>query len=387
MQDGFRRETISHGEALTGAIRGEGAITVWVCARSPRLTPLDTICGPCRALALTHVEGEAHPGEVSGLIQLLPAGWVETETKGRFLVDQEAVQAIVAAFAESGRQLVIDYEHQSLTGQEAPAAGWITALEDRGPEGLWARVEWTERARQYLSHREYRYLSPVVLVRQSDKRAVALHSVALTNTPEIRRLLPLVAKTAIGHQPTVITHKEDRMRKDLIELLKLKAEATDEDILSALAARLTPHVPQEIAEALSLEAGASVSEAVATIHALKQSSAQQTAQSEQLTALQAELTALKQQLAAREADEAVAQALKDGKLTPAQAEWAKTYALRDPAGFALFAAKAPVVVPLGTVTTPLTQSLSAGLDDTQRSLNRMLGISDETFQKYAEAGA
>ena len=53
-------------------------------------------------------------------------------------------------------------------------------------------MEWTKKARNYLKNREYRYLSPVVLVRKKDHKASQLHSVALTNTPAINGMMPIV---------------------------------------------------------------------------------------------------------------------------------------------------------------------------------------------------
>lgn len=61
----------------------------------------------------------------------------------------------------------------------------------------------------------------------------------------------------------------------------------------------------------------------------------------------AELAALKQQIAKKDADEAVALALKDGKISAAQKEWASQYALKDPEGFSGFLEKASPVVPMG----------------------------------------
>ena len=48
--------------------------------------------------------------------------------------------------------------------------------------------------------------------------------------------------------------------------------------------------------------------------------------------LLAELLELKNQLAEKEADELVNMALKDGKISAAQTEWAKQYALSDKEG-------------------------------------------------------
>ncbi|MCI8380160.1 MAG: hypothetical protein HFH72_16965, partial [Lachnospiraceae bacterium] len=59
-------------------------------------------------------------------------------------------------------------------------------------DGIFARVEWTKRAKDYLQNREYRYLSPVVMVRKKDRKASQIHSVALTNTPAINGMMPIV---------------------------------------------------------------------------------------------------------------------------------------------------------------------------------------------------
>ena len=122
----------------------------------------------------------------------------------------EAAAATIAAFSAHGTDLPVDYEHQTLGGAyssptgQAPAAGWIKALAIVTPEeasaggaesqpGLWADVQWTPEAAERLRGRQYRYLSPVALVRRSDRRIVGLHSVALTNKPAIVGMRPMVS--------------------------------------------------------------------------------------------------------------------------------------------------------------------------------------------------
>ena len=90
--------------------------------------------------------------------------------------------------------MVIDYEHQTLKSVEAPAAGWIKRLINRGEQGLWAAVEWTEKATKFLVNREYRYFSPVFLVRKSDRKVIQVTNAALTNSPQINHLTPIIAK-------------------------------------------------------------------------------------------------------------------------------------------------------------------------------------------------
>jgi len=130
-------------------------------------------------------------------IQLIPFGYHVT-SKGDFLLDEEALKLVVNTFDAQVNELVVDYEHQTLSGKEAPAAGWIKKLMNRGRQGLWGLVEWTERATGYLGRKEYRYLSPVFLKRQSDGRVVRLLNAGLTNAPEIDGMVALVNKSNFG---------------------------------------------------------------------------------------------------------------------------------------------------------------------------------------------
>jgi hypothetical protein len=113
-----------------------------------------------------------------------------------FQVTPESLAQIVASWRRRGHDVVIDYEHQSLSGQEAPAAGWIKELW-AGADGLYARVAWTDRARDYLARREYRYFSPVVQLNEA-RQVVDLLHVALTNCPAISQLPPLVMRQQQG---------------------------------------------------------------------------------------------------------------------------------------------------------------------------------------------
>ena len=126
--------------------------------------------------------------------QLLPLGRIDLEGDGPAILDDESMNDIIKDFERRGNDMVIDYEHQTLKDIQAPAAGWIRKLLKRGSEGLWVVVEWTEKARQYLAKREYRYFSPVILTRLSDHKIVKLVNVALTNSPKINQLKPIVAK-------------------------------------------------------------------------------------------------------------------------------------------------------------------------------------------------
>jgi len=134
---------------------------------------------------------------------LAPFGFVQVDgaRAGKsFYFDQGRARQAVEAFHALGRDLAVDYEHQTVpqfnTRRDglSPAAGWIPRLEVRG-DGLWAAgVRWTDQAEQLIASREYRYLSPVIYWTDETHSAVAgLGPVALTNEPAIRGSRPLLA--------------------------------------------------------------------------------------------------------------------------------------------------------------------------------------------------
>jgi len=126
--------------------------------------------------------------------QLLPHGEIELEGEGTAFLDGPMMDHVISRFESRGNDMVIDYEHQTMHGGNAPAAGWIKRLVNRGKQGLWAVVTWTEKAKKYLENGEYRYFSPVFRARKSDGKVLNVLNVALTNSPKINRLNPIVAK-------------------------------------------------------------------------------------------------------------------------------------------------------------------------------------------------
>jgi phage I-like protein len=318
--------------------------------------------------------------EVAGIpteIQVIPYGNIETP-KGPFTLDDESARAVIAAFEAQKNDMVIDYEHQTLMGVQAPAAGWIKKLINKGAEGVWAAVEWTERAREYLKNKEYRYVSPVFLKRITDNKVVRLINVALTNEPNIDGMVPLINKNAAFTIENINQPKEDDTMKELLKLLGLAETATETDAIAAVNKLKTPVqivANKGVLTALGLAETATEAEVTGTIMAMKQSHGQ-------VGTLAQEVAGLKTKLGERDAAEVVALAMKEGKITPAQKEWADEYAKRDIEGFKVFVAKAPVVVVLGKTVDDDKHETGGVLDETQQQVNKMMGVSDETFKKY-----
>ncbi len=146
---------------------------------------------------------------------------VNASVKGEFLFDDQAAEMVMAAFAEHGVELTIDYDHHTLltgSGVKAISAGWF-GLELRDGE-LWAcNVRWTPAATAHLEAGEYRYQSPLFNSDMQTGRIEKVLDVALTNTPALFDIDALVAASAHTH-----TGGEDQMDPKLKEALDLVAE-------------------------------------------------------------------------------------------------------------------------------------------------------------------
>lgn len=321
-------------------------------------------------------------------IKLLPLGLVHSQ-KGDFLVDEESVELIRNQFKGRALDLVIDYEHQTLKDVQAPAGGWIKDIY-KGTDAVMAKVEWTSRAAEYLKNKEYRYLSPVVMVRKRDHKATALHSVALTNTPAIDGMF------AIVNSLNIEDNLEDKSMdlKKIAALLGLPETATEEEVQAALAAvQKTLEAEQKtdgdgtvpkadtqgdepvanstVLSLLGLKEDARTEDVAAVIMALKAGDGE----------IKAEVMALKKEMSERNASELVSLALKSGKISAAQTEWAKAYALSDKDGFKKFMDKAPVVVPQGKME--LKDAPETGTAECDMGILKNCGVSEEDSKKYA----
>lgn len=316
---------------------------------------------------------EIGAGEVPTEIQAIPYGYHETP-KGPFLCDEESAALVIEEFNRQANDMVADYEHQTLYGGEAPAAGWIKELFSKGIEGIWAKIEWNERAKEYIKNKEYKYVSPVFLKRLSDNRVVKLVNIALTNQPNIDGMVPIVNKAI-----EFLTNKrEEKKMKNALALLGLPENATEEQVVQCINKLKVPVVivaNKTVLDTLGLKEGATESEVVATIMAMKQGS-------DKYVELANKVTTLEKSLKEKDAEEMVNSALKDGKITADQKDWAAKYAATDPEGFKLFIAKAPQVVPMGSLSKGGDSKDKGGLDEAQLEVNKLLGIADDTFKKH-----
>lgn len=272
------------------------------------------------------------------LIRLLPLGEVVLgDGRESFLVTRASLDKIMAAWNKRGNDMVIDYEHQTVTGQEAPAAGWVKALTP-GADGLWARVVWTDRAKEFIEKREYRYFSPVVDLGEGREVVDLLHA-ALTNFPAMTRMVPLVLQhqgcgegdpVAGPGRPGENETESEEVRKlrggnmivgKLRLIFGLQDDAPEDQILT----RATDLVklkeqdgalPGEIITSLGLAPGNTAVEALEQIELLR-------AEVEAGAGLREELAALKQEQARQRGAHLIQEALNSKKTTPAELDLAE----------------------------------------------------------------
>lgn len=160
-----------------------------------------------------------------------------------------------------------------------------------------------------------------------------------------------------------LTAAEDVSEDDAIEMVKKKIEEPE-----------APKVAPEILTALGLAADATVEQAAGKILVLSKPAD---------TVPAAELAALQAKVKEQEIAGAVDKALAEGKLTPAEKEWALGMAKQNLAVFDSFVAQRPKVLPVGDKLPEQKETpASAKLDDATLAVMKQLGLSKETYEKY-----
>ncbi len=293
--------------------------------RAGKLIPsfvVDTAGAP----AFGNSEGGA--GGAPEWIELLPAGEFHgRDGRGPFrLSNPDAVIASTVALGMNAG-LPIDYDHATdfaaPEGRPAPAAGWIRALEVR-VGAIWGRVEWTERAAAAITAREYRYISPVFQFDPGDGGVTRLLRAGLTNNPNLQLTAIAAAEIAAAKPKDEVMQNE--LMKELCEELGLGVDAAAEQIVAAVrekciaAARVDAAMTARTPDPARYVAVADFERALT------------------------ELSTLKLERAREQAAQVVEEAIRAGKLAPAQREWAIEYCTANGRGFEAFAAKQPQIL-------------------------------------------
>lgn len=337
----------------------------------PRVTALaaclSVALAPC-AYALPALDAQGNDQRIE--IQLTPAGDFKPSDGRKLPVDHWHINAAVAArvidrFHARTNPAVIDYEHQTLlsteNGQPAPAAGWIRDLVWHEGRGLFALVELTDRARTHIAAREYLYISPVMLYDAKTGDVQAIQMAAITNTPALDGMQPLELRAAATFG---IHHHDEESPMNKLHLaicaaLALAAASTTEDqAIEALNAHFKLDPLAGVRKALGTPDDAKPEAVTAACVALK-TKAEAVADPDpakfvsvaSFELVKTQLTALTTKMHSEEVETAVSVGLADGRLLPAQKDWATKLGMSDIAALTAYLATAtPIAALKGTQT-------------------------------------
>lgn len=255
-------------------------------------------------------------------------------------IDRAVAEKLIAVHKARTNPIAIDYEHQTLhaaeNGQPAPAAGWIKSLEWREGAGLYAKVDWTDRAKAMIAAGEYRFISPMFRYDPNTLEPKELAPAALVNYPAIDGMQE-VALNAIANAFARSITQENTMNPLLAALLaalglpadvKQEAAVTAVEVLKTSGKTATDQVAAltaTMADASKYLPAADVKKLKDEIAALKAAGPDPAkyVPIETVNKIQTELAALTAAHQAREIDELISGAIEDGKLLPDMEKWAR----------------------------------------------------------------
>ncbi|TAK63652.1 MAG: hypothetical protein EPO24_04070 [Bacteroidetes bacterium] len=319
------------------------------------------------------------------------------------------------------RDLVVDYEHATLKGGEAPAAGWIGNLVVRDNILFATDVRWTPKATKHIEEGEYRYISPVFAFDVADKVSgklvpMAVFNAALTNEPFFDELQPIVSKDN-SLNLFLFTSKEffmDKIIAKLRSMLGLADGATEDEIISAMDLMMEKMKGAVAATAniasfqVLLDHINTLKQSVATITAnytsvLKELGLPETASVDEAKGLiiagkgnvsnLQTVTARMQKLEQERLDEkfnlVIAKGIESGRITPGQKEdtnWLaaqRAWAASNMQTFEdYFTAKAPVIVPIGKIKVDDVHKSDGSLTETDLVIAKNMGVNVDALKKH-----
>lgn len=312
-------------------------------------------------------------------ILLIPAG-VFSARDGRpkglpgWRLDEAIAAKVIAKAAAASGDFVIDYEHQTLhsedNGQPAPAAGWFKKLEYR-PDGIHAEVGWTAAAKAHIEAGEYRYISPVFEFDRKTGAVLSIQMAALTNYPALDGHSDLAARAAAKF---TIEEEELMDPKKLRELLGLAEADGDDKVVAAIAALKAKADSADVKDTEIATLKGSVGKVDPAKYVPLAS----------FEALKTEVVALQAKQTTDDVDALVAQGLTDGKLLPAQEEWAKELGTSNIAALKGYLGKTPAIAALkGTQTKGKAPdgSETGDLSEEELAVCKNLGLTAEEYKK------
>lgn len=176
-------------------------------------------------------------GETVAGVQICPIGEFPNGGKNQ-VCSEAALNRVVENWRNAGAQdVLVDFEHKAEAGgtSDTSAAAWVTNLRVEKDRGLVGDFKMTDLGAEAVSNRRLRFLSVAWYVNKETREPVRICSVALTNKPNIPTE-PILNKDQPDNQHVEDNKEPKKMDPTKIkEALGLAPDASDEDVLSAIA--------------------------------------------------------------------------------------------------------------------------------------------------------
>lgn len=298
-------------------------------------------------------------------IEIIPAGQIITGRDGRTWKNSNP-HRIVLAFDANQADIPGDIEHatelKAPNGDPAPAIAWIKELQVRN-DAIWGRVEWTEHGQELVTEKKYRYISPVFKYEKGSMEIAQITSFGLTNNPNL-------FLTALNQAQTQL---EDTMDlKALAKALGLPENASFEEVLSA-ANRMKSEHQTALNQAQNPSLDKFVPRADFSQMEQRALNAEQALADNHAKALNTEI------------DQAIDQALKEGKISPSTVDYHKANCQQEGGleRFKQYAANAPVIAADSDINQPEKNEHKKALNAEAKQVASLFGNSEEDLAKYA----
>lgn len=387
-------------------------------------TPYNSPAAPLAVHGTALNDVDSMPVSPPEWIMLIPAGeFSGRDGCGPFRLTDPCAVIAATSELEMPAGLPIDYDHATdfaaPKGRPAPAAGWIRELAARDG-ALWGRVEWTSHGAVAIASREYRYISPVFQYTPRGEVTRLLRA-GLTNNPN----LYLTAISA--HAAATATDRsqpdgkadgrgakgqgaaEDKTMETLLDelrqILNLPADAPAEEAIAAVRALLSDDDGDDDGDGAGFEVDEAATGGEENDEpddvgrddgddhpgAVNLDAARYVTVADFQKVL-GELNRLRAQSAHERAAHTVDEAIKAGKLIPAQRQWAIAYCQADVNGFAAFVARQPAVFSTGSacpsalISKPPVRSRASALNRNETAICAQLGLSTEDYLRRKRSG-
>lgn len=338
-----------------------------------------------------------------GAVQLFPAGQFDAprgslKGSGPWSLDDNSAALLIKRVQSRKNDIVFDYEHQTLlsakNGQPAPAAGWgkTAALSWVTGKGLMlSNPEWTPKASEFISNKEYKYVSPVFTYDPKTGHVLDLLHVALTNSPAIDGMDDVLAAASFLPQ----SNQEDAsMNEELLKMLGLKKDASQDDAVAALKSAVSQVnnllKALDVKDADGLAALSTVGDQVNDLKKKADAADEAVAAATAATPDTAmavikeqgeEIAALTARLDGNDKDTMIAAAKADGKLTPAMEAWAKDQPVDVLTSYLKSAAPIAALTGKQTATQKVDDDGNPILSDAQLAVCSQMGIEPTEYAK------